>query len=203
MNTPNVFGFCGTHGTGKTSISKELEARGYAVDTNSIPRAAQARLGWSNLLIVQESEANMWALQDMVLEMLNERDTRIMQSGILTFVDRTPVDFAGYVHVWADRLDWKIDRARYDKYLENCAKVCKNYGMQFFVPIRDEIPFVPEHNRGDEASRTLNENAMLEFILNNDIRYERVYSLSVKDRADDVLAGVAIATSGNEDEFAA
>ena len=184
----NLFGFSGTHGVGKTTLCKELEARGFAVDTHSLPRAAQAALGWETLRRVEESEENMWALQDMVLAMLRERDRRILDSGVITFVDRTPVDFAGYVHVWATRLDWKIDRRRYSEYLVGCLEAMDSYARQFFVPIREEIPFVPEHNRGDLESRGMNQAAMLDFVHKYHVDYTRILTLDVHDRADEVLS---------------
>lgn len=181
-------GFCGTHGTGKSTILNELAARGYAVDTNSIPRAAQIKLGWESLRVVEESEANMWALQDMVLVMLHERDTRIRESGILTFVDRTPVDFAGYVHVWADRLGWKIDRPRHEQYLMDCYAACQSYHLHIYVPMRAEIEFVPQRRRGDLESRELNQHAMCEFINRFGVLHSTVRTLDVKDRADECIS---------------
>ena len=186
----NPFGFSGTHGVGKTTVSKELEARGFMVDTNSLPRAAQAALGWDSLRRVEESDANMWALQDMVLVMLAQRDKRIRQSGVITFVDRTPVDFVGYTFVWAERLGWNIDMVRFREYLDQCADACKGYDGQFFFPIRDEIPFVPEVNRGDLESREQNQQAMLEFMNIRGIDFHLVQSLDVEDRATEVLANL-------------
>lgn len=184
----NLVGLCGTHGTGKTSITTELEARGFAVDRVSLSRAAQASLGWSHLNKVEESEENMWALQDRILAALLERDTKIAQSGIVTFVDRTPVDLIGYVNLWADKLDWKIDRQHYQKYYDACWNACRNYVMQWLVIIRDEIPFVVEDNRADEASRVFHQNIMLSFMINNDIPFRLMTSLSVNDRAEEILS---------------
>lgn len=184
----NQFGFSGTHGVGKTTVSKELEARGFAVDTHSLPRAAQTALGWDNLRRIEESEENMWALQDMVLVMLTERDKRIRESGVITFVDRTPVDFVGYTTVWATRLKWNIDHMRFVEYINKCSDACEGYGGQFFFPIRNEIPFVPEANRGDLESRELNQRAMLDFMETHGINFHLVQSLEINDRANEILA---------------
>lgn len=188
----NQFGFSGTHGVGKTTICRELEARGFAVDTHSLPRAAQAALGWESLRRVEESEANMWALQDMVLVMLAQRDKRIRESGVITFVDRTPVDFVGYTIVWASRLNWKIDNERFGEYLDQCANACQGYARQFFVPIRDEIAFVPEVNRGDLESREQNQAAMLEFMNKIKLDFHLVQSLDVLERANEVMTHLNI-----------
>lgn len=191
MNS-NLNGFSGTHGVGKTTICAELAARGFIVNTVSLPRAAQAALGWDTLRRIEESEANMWALQDMVLVMLAKRDREIQASGHITFVDRTPVDFAGYVAVWASRLDWKIDKQRYKEYLDQCALACASYGRQFFVPIRDEIAFVPEPNRGDLESREQNQDAMLRFMDHCKIDFHLLRTLEVNDRANEVLTNLNI-----------
>ena len=188
----NQFGFSGTHGVGKTTICKELEARGFAVDTHSLPRAAQAALGWDSLRRVEESESNMWALQDMVLVMLAQRDKRIRESGVITFVDRTPVDFVGYTKVWAARLNWKIDMMRFAEYVNQCAVACEAYARQFFIPIRDEISFVPEVNRGDLESREDNQRAMLDFMNIRKIDFHLVQKLDVIDRADEIITNMNI-----------
>lgn len=181
-------GFCGTHGTGKSTILNELSARGYAVDTNSLPRAAQIALGWESLREIEKSEENMWALQDMVLVMLRNRDAKIRESGILTFVDRTPVDFAGYTYVWAERLGWKIDRPRYEQYMLDCATACRNYHLHIYFPMRDEIEFVPQRRRGDKESRETNAHAMCEFINRFGILHSSVRTLDVKERADECIS---------------
>jgi hypothetical protein len=165
-----------------------LEARGFRVDTHSLPRAAQKALGWDSLRRIEESEENMWALQDMVLAMLNERDRKIRSIGEVTFVDRTPVDFVGYVNVWASRLNWKIDRRRFNQYIIDCIAAMERYDGQYFFPIRDEIPFVPEHNRGDLESREQNQDAMLQFMTRSGVEFKMIMSLDVSERANEVLS---------------
>lgn len=183
----NLFSFCGTHGVGKTTIAKELEARGFVVDIKSVPRQAQERLGWDTLRRVEESESNLWAMQDLVLQILLERDERILNSGVITFVDRSPVDLVGYAYTWAHRLHWNIDRHRYHAYVDACQRACEHYGMQLYVPMTTAIPFVAEHNRGDEESRQINQTAMVDFMSMRNIEYRTIRSLPIQARADEVL----------------
>lgn len=180
----DLIGFFGTHGVGKTTLCEELKRRGHAIDIASVPRAAQTRLGWPNLSPVTESEENMWAMQDMTLKLLIERDCRIRDSGVSTFVDRTPVDLAGYVKLWATRLEWSIDQSRYDAYMAALTQACDGYSVQFFVPIRKEIPFVPQPNRGDEAGRELNQKFMEEFAILLPRQVYQLPQLAISDRAD-------------------
>lgn len=188
----NLFSFCGTHGVGKTTICEMLRERGYAVDTNSLPRAAQAELGWDKLATVMESEENMWAMQETVLRLLRERDQRILDSGVITFVDRSPVDLAGYMFLWAKRRNWVIDLVRYQAYEDACFNESGHYAAQLFIPIRAEIPFVAEDNRGDEASREINQDAMLNFMNARRIDYNYIESISVEDRVNEVLSHLNI-----------
>lgn len=183
----NLYSFCGTHGVGKTTVCLLLNNLGYAVDTNSLPRAAQKELGWDKLTTVMDSEENMWAMQDTVLRLLRERDKRILESGVITFVDRSPVDLAGYMYLWAKRREWKIDQERYIAYQNACHDECAKYAAQLYVPIRKEIPFVAEDNRGDEASRMINQEAMVDFMCSRNIEYKYVESLAPYDRVREVL----------------
>lgn len=188
----NILGLFGTHGVGKTTICKELEKRGWNTNTRSVPRAAQAHLGWERLSIVEESELNLWAMQDTTLKILITRDTRINEQNLLTFVDRTPVDLVGYLTLWAQRRDWKIDMDRYAAYVEACRVQCELYRHQFYIPMCKEIPFVAELNRGDEAGREANADAMCRFVNEQAISYHNIHCVKVEERADEIEGFIGV-----------
>lgn len=181
----NLIGFFGTHGVGKTTTCNLLKTMGYAIHTDSVPRAAQKRLGWSELKEVEKSEANLWLMQDTTLEILKERDAKILESGVLTITDRTPIDLVGYASLWAQRRNCNIDAERFKDYIEACREQCKLYGVHINIPLHLSIRFQSQPDRGDEYSREQNQQYMLDFAhsCRNDFTSFQIESLSKEDRA--------------------
>lgn len=160
-----VVGLSGTHGTGKSTISKGVKESGIAVSEAQLSRTAQKLLGWDSLKRAQESVENMWALQDAVLTAMNERDEAIENSRIVTLVERTPADLWAYTKMWCGRLgiDYTTN-AKAQTYYAQCRDLINRYAMFLVVPMTAEIPFVEEPNRADLASRQPVADSIEEFL---------------------------------------
>ena len=184
-----IIGLAGTHGTGKTTLLQAAKAKGIPVDESQLSRTAQTLLGWESLKPAQESQENMWALQDAILEAMSIRDSKINASGIATLVDRTPADVWGYTHLWITRLGAdKVDADRIRDYYQKCFTLATAYRVQIIVPIREEIPFVEQPNRADVQSRLFHARTVDDFIFGNGFEHCFIRSLSVEDRVNDLLS---------------
>lgn len=183
---PVIVGLCGAHGTGKSSILKAVEAAGYPVDSTQLSRTAQRMLGWSSLSVAQDSEENMWDLQDAILASMYDRDQRIIASGVITLVDRTPADVWGYTALWASRIE-NVNKERLAHYKRQCRTLAADYKRQIIVPIREEIPFVAEANRADEQSRLFHATEVEKFVIDGGLDYAIIQTLNIDYRAIEVI----------------
>ncbi len=164
-----ILGICGTHGTGKSTILNAAKDAGCKVDFSQLSRTAQKQLGWDSLSKAQESVDNMWALQDAILCAMYDRDQKIIKSGELTIVERTPADAWAYTALWCSRLgidvlDRFIQDKKADVYRRMCRDLAREYARFVVVPPITEIPFEADPNRADESSRTFVEKRINEFL---------------------------------------
>lgn len=153
-----IVGLCGTHGTGKSTILHAAKEAGFQVSEAQLSRTAQKALGWETLARAQESEENMWALQDAIAMAMYDRDQEIIKSGKLTLVERTPADVWAYTNLWVSRLRMsgkKVDEARLERYKNICRVQASRYAKYIVVEPCAEIAFVEEPNRADAESRKL------------------------------------------------
>jgi predicted ATPase len=188
MTELSVVGLCGTHGTGKSTILQAVKAAGYPVVDTQLSRTAQAVLGWDSLKYAQESEENMWALQDAIMQAMYDRDLQITKSGIVTLVDRTPADLWGYAKLWSNRLGGKVDQDRLSAYKATCRYLAGTmYRRQLIVPIREEIPFVAEANRADEASREFHAKEVEDFVVGGGLPHAIIESIHIDYRLVEVI----------------
>lgn len=172
---PKLVGFTGCHGTGKTTVLKELEQLGYSTRAQSLSRAAQAKLnlsvGAGNLDIHQAV-----TLQCAIADALITRDTNILHEreqykGGVVFADRSPIDVIGYNRLWVHENKEKLDaldeseRSTILSVMDSLnmklrQHVCTSYAGIVFFPIREEIPFVAESGRLTEETRYLTHDLM-------------------------------------------
>jgi len=185
--TFSVIGLCGAHGTGKSTIIKVVKEAGYPVDESQLSRTAQTFLGWDSLLPAQQSEENMWALQDAILAAMYDRDKQINDAKIITLVDRTPADVWGYVELWVSRLAGNVDKERLRLYKQQCRVMAEKYLKHLIVPIRDEIAFVAEKNRADDRSRMFHETAVKEFLSSGMLPTAAIQSIHIDYRLTEVV----------------
>ena len=160
-----LIGLCGTHGTGKSTILQGVKAAGYAVNEAQLSRTAQKNLGWDTLGRAQESDKNMWALQDAIIDALEARDQAVQDSGVFTLVERTPADLWAYTAMWCQRLgiDTATDQRAID-YRARCDRLALNY-LRFMVVVPDaSIPFQEDPHRADLASRRFVEREIDSFL---------------------------------------
>ena len=200
MTYPYVVGISGTHGTGKSSVFNalaQLHSPPYNLDRTQLSRSAQKALGWSSLSVAQESEDNVWALQNKVLESLVERDERIINSRLITLVERTPLDVWAYMVMWCKKLSIDIQSDRVQEFRDRCISAINSYSHIAIIPISDTIPFVFDPARGPEDARVSAEDDILRLALDildvnnhdysgNLVRFKNIHSTSIRDRAEEV-----------------
>ncbi len=178
-----IVGLCGAHGTGKSVIVEGLRKLGHRVDDTSLSRQAQRDLGWSSLSVAQESEDNMWALQDAVLRAMTERDMITHPADQLTVVVRTPADTWAYMMMWVKRMTTSVDPDRVNEFRQKCVQLSTVAYKQFwFVPVIPEIPFVAEPGRADEESRADAGECMETFLRTNALPYRTINAISREGR---------------------
>jgi len=148
-----IFGLCGTHGTGKSTILSGVEAAGWRVDRTQLSRHAQAALGWDRLSRAQESADNMWQLQEAILAAMYDRDHAIMRAEQATVVERTPVDVLAYTHMWCERLQIDPKNSRLLEYKGRVRELAKNYSQHMLVQPCAAVPFEEHTARADLKSR--------------------------------------------------
>lgn len=182
-----VVGLAGAHGTGKTTILKAIKATGLMVEESQLSREAQAALGWESLSPAQESQENMWDLQDAILDSLQARDHRINESKVVTLVDRTPADVWGYTKLWISRIgEENVDMKRAERYRRRCLELSYHYRSMIIVPIRDEIAFVADPHRADEQSRNFHADVVNDFITTSGFRHNVLQSVNLDHRVIEV-----------------
>lgn len=183
-----IIGLTGSHGTGKSTIIQGVKNLGLKVDESQLSRAAQKALGWSDLSPAQESEEQMWALQEAILGAMYDRDQRINESKQITLVDRTPADVWGYTMLWLMRLDaiGRANREHEFDFRKRCRVMASEYACHLVVPIKEEIPFVAESNRADFDSREFHERQVKAFVIPH-LEHQVIESISVEDRISEVV----------------
>lgn len=186
-----IIGICGTHGTGKSTIMQAAKDAGYYVSEEQLSRTAQKMLGWNRLSIAQESVDNMWALQDAVLQAMYDRDQRIIKSGKLTVVERTPADAWAYTAWWCSKhgLDVRgrfIQDKRAEVYKGMCRDLAREYAKFVIVPPAPQIPFEEDPNRADIQSRSFVENEINQFIWDGNLPCYVITTAAKQSRAAEI-----------------
>lgn len=186
-----IVGLAGSHGVGKTTILQAIKRSGRPVDESQLSRTAQADLGWESLKPAQESQENMWNLQEAILDALQARDRRINESKVVTLVDRTPADVWGYTKLWISRIgEDDIDMKRAERYRRRCLDLSYYYRSMIIVPIRSEIPFVEEPNRADLQSRGFHADVVNDFIMTSEFRHVVLQSVNLDMRVIEVKSNL-------------
>ena len=198
-----IIGICGTHGTGKSTILNSIKQAGYDVDESQLSRTAQKLLGWDKLSRAEESIENMWALQDAILQSMYDRDTRILESGKLTIVERTPADAWAYTSLWLSRLvdrypnevNSSMNEARELFYKAQCRHKANEYAKFIVVPPSPDVRFVEEPNRADGKSRTFVECRINEFLSSGNLPTSIIQFTSKEQRSAEAQAIICLTKS--------
>lgn len=184
-----IYGICGTHGTGKSTILYGVRDNGIAIVDKHLARTAQKELGWDSLSRVEESIDNMWALQDAVLASLYDRDNAIIESEVPTLVERTPADVWAYTLTWCERLgiDPSTDK-RVRLYRQQCRELANNYAKFICVEPVDAVPFVVDPKRADLKSREFVRCVISSFIWDGALPLYAVKTTGKDERIAEVTA---------------
>ena len=164
-----VVGISGTHGTGKSFLVRHLEPH-MAVDRTQLSRTAQKALGWDTLSRAEESEANVWALQNAILDAMIQRDEALNNLGEHlgkpVVVERTPADLYAYARMWLTRLSIDPEESRkFAEYQERLLEASHAYKTVLVIFAHPSIQFIAEPNRADEASREIVSNYIMDFLM--------------------------------------
>ncbi len=193
-----VIGLTGTHGTGKSTLLKEAKGHNFAVSEEQLSRAAQKALGWDSLSRAQESESNMWDLQDAIMAAMYDRDCFIEEAQVLTVVDRTPADIWAYTALWCNRLGINTRKnERAIKYKNMCRELAKRYNKFVYVPIIEEIPFVAEANRADLESRIFIDNEIKAFLWDGQLSTYIMHEHGLFERSCEMQALLTVLSTWN------
>lgn len=188
-----IVGLSGTHGTGKSTIMNGVKDMGYPVNQAQLARSAQKALGWEKLSIAQESIENMWALQDAVLDAMYDRDKAILDSCVVTMVERTPADVWAYTKMWCERLGIEyLNDYKAQQYKRHCRELASRYLKILVVPMTDKIPFVAEPNRADLQSRETVADDITKFLLGGGLPMSMILGVSKSDRISEAYSHMTI-----------
>lgn len=168
-----IIGLSGAHGTGKSTIAKDLAESGQRVDHTQLSRTAQAQLGWDTVDRVKDDIASALTLQEMICDAMKSRDESLMKQtpdSEFTVVERSPADVWAYTQLWCKyhNVD-KFFNPIAIRIRAKCMEMLKNYAGIIEVPINDSIPFVKEANRAGEDTRLLHSIYVTEFIMMNHV----------------------------------
>lgn len=198
---PLVIGVSGTHGTGKSSIFDALaflSVPPFNLNRTQISRTAQRNLGWDSLARAGDSIENVWALQDSALTSMIQRDQEITDSGLITVVERSPLDVWAYMLMWCEKLSIDVRSDRVEEYKQRCIEATKRYSNIVIIPAVPEVPFKFDPHRGAEQFRASVEDDILRLALEildvnskhggdpTDVRISYIKKITIRDRAEEV-----------------
>lgn len=189
-----VVGISGTHGTGKSFLSRHLEPH-IAVDRTQLSRTAQKELGWDTLSRAEESEENVWALQNAILDAMIKRDAALNNLGQHLdkpiIAERTPADLYAYTRMWLVRLSIDPRESQeFKAYHARLVEAIKAYRQVIMIFPHESIPFVAEPNRADEKSRQYVNDEIISFLVSGNAISNittMVFQHNIDDRVNAVL----------------
>lgn len=156
-----AIGLSGAQGAGKSSLLKELMARGWHLDTFRVSRAVQKELGWSSLNRVMETPSAMMAFQEEIFNQKYRNDSSFKSDSKLTLTERTFADIFAYTALWT----WKfVDAGMLATeealtFLKPFRTQCANaqleiYGGTILLPLMDHIIWEDDVNRASKGDAT-------------------------------------------------
>lgn len=192
-----VIGLSGPQGAGKSSLLKELGARGYYVDDFKVSRKVQADLGWDNLDRVMDNPYAMMDFQNKVFEQKLERDLKNKERRpeyVLT--ERSFADISAYTTLWTWKFEFDKRLKAYEvleflaDYTSKCVRAQQEvYGGTILLPWMDHIQFEQDFHRAKYTDIRLFYTKLLEFMQARDLQCHNILTISaasVEDRADQV-----------------
>jgi predicted ATPase len=190
-----VVGLSGAQGGGKSSLLKELMARGWELDQFRVSRAVQAQLGWDSLDRVMDSPETMMAFQQEVLKQKYEHDVALArdESNTVILTERTFADINAYTHSWA----WKfVDQGKLGlqeavKFLMGYTTACQFgqrecYAATLLLPLMEHVVFEQDPHRAKQENAHTVYEEMERFIdVKMPIDYKKlvITCKTVEDRA--------------------
>lgn len=197
-----IVALSGTQGTGKSTILALAESLGYRVNRTAVSRTVQARLGWERLSLAEESFKNAQQLQEMILEVMYDRDESIRRTGEVTLVERSYADVWAYAWLWAVRAGIPVkecaERDWLYEYQKKCRALIADYRKIVIVPEVDAIPFVADPNRADAASRTSVDASIRNFVIRGGLPYHTMTTITPADRGAEIGAILTLIKIANK-----
>lgn len=193
-----VVGLSGAQGGGKSSLLKELMARGWELDQFRVSRAVQEQLGWESLDRVMDSPETMIAFQEEVFKQKYEHDRALANDGSdkIILTERTFADINAYTHAWM----WKfVDQGKIGlqeavKFLMSYTTHCQFaqrecYKATLLLPLMEHVVFEHDpHRAKQENAQTVYEEIERFIDAKMPIEYKRlvITCKTIEDRATQV-----------------
>lgn len=194
-----AIGLSGAQGGGKSSLLKELMARGWALDEFRVSRAVQEQLGWQSLTRVMDSPNTMIKFQREVFRQKYNNDRKLAYANgcvdvILT--ERTFADICAYTNLWAWRF---VDDGRMllgeaieflAEFTHDCAQAHNEiYTGTMLLPMMSHIEWQNDPNRAAKQD-TVSVYEDIERFIDRKAHIThkrfRITAASVEQRADQV-----------------
>jgi hypothetical protein len=199
-----VIGLSGAQGAGKSSMLKDLMARGWHLDEFRVSRAVQAQLGWDSLARVMDSPDTMVQFQEEVFKQKYEHDLELNEligarsmdpKAHVILTERTFADIWAYTSMWTWRFheQHKLTFNEAIRFLtpftEKCAKAqAEVYSGVLLLPFMNHIVFEDDTHRASRADVDSVYEDVDIFVSRKTPVMRKLYitTQSVSDRADQV-----------------
>lgn len=193
-----VVGLSGAQGGGKSSLLKELMARGWELDQFRVSRKIQEQLGWDSLERVMDSPETMIAFQEEVFRQKYEHDRTLANDGSdkIILTERTFADINAYTHLWMWKFvdEGKISLQEAMKFLMSYTTYCQSaqqecYLATLLLPLMQHVVYEHDpHRAKQENAHTVYEEIERFIEMKMPVGYKKlvITCKSIHDRAAQV-----------------
>lgn len=178
----------GAHGTGKSVTLdriQEINPSAIYIDPLKIPRTVLARSG---LTLEQATATPELAKthQENILALASQHYDTItsFEDNNVMLCDRSVVDYYAYTRLWAEQNG--IEQSWVDSFKSKCIDLLKLYDTIFLFPT-GVFKFVDDGVRAKEDTQLVIAQYMEEFINENFPSHHVVQSVSIDDRANEII----------------
>jgi predicted ATPase len=192
-----VIGISGPQGAGKSSLLKELSARGYYVDNFKVSRQVQSDFRFDSLEQAVETPDMMMAFQNEVFRRKYEHDKANKQrKSEYVLTERSFADIVAYASVWAWKFEFDKKMTTYEtlEFLAEFTKKCvvaqeEIYGGTILLPWMDHMVWESDKKRASRKDINIVYTNILSFLQSKELNRHNILTVtaqSIEDRADQI-----------------